>query len=214
MSICMYMWVGAEMDVHIFLESNEPSQGWLNLCISSSTYKMWCFGMRFVFLFETKQNICMANFAIKSFALWCKHLSWIHPRLVFPVRAPQIAHSPSQLIQTPAGSNFEGTLPAPFCHGDINLLSWWWTQSLASLLTHFLSYHLLAEWSVPHAGRGLPEETNVKTKKVKERTTTCIREAEKKGDAGFYSKVTFSITVAQDGMRLNGIRAHGRCINI
>lgn len=169
--------------------------------------------MRFVFLFETKQNIWIAKFAIKSFALWCKHLSWIHPRLVFPVRAPQIAHSPSQLIQTPAGSNFEGTLPAPFCHGDINLLSWWWTQSLASLLTHFLSYHLLAEWSVPHAGRGWPEETNGKPKKWKKEQPRAS-ERPKKGDAGFYSKVTFSITVAQDGMRLNGIRAHGRCINI
>lgn len=70
------------------------------------------------------------------------------------------SRSSSQLVQTPAGGNFWCTLPVLFCLGDRNLPSWWWTQSLASLLTHFLSNHLLTEWSGLYAGCSMPEETN------------------------------------------------------
>lgn len=103
------------------------------------------------------------------------------------------SHSSSQLVQTPAGSNFWGTLPVPFCLGDINLPSWWWTQSLASLLTHFLSYHLLTEWSGPHAGCSMPEETNGIQSKTcfKKRTTLCTTEVEKKVMQGFTGKRPF-----------------------
>lgn len=108
------------------------------------------------------------------------------------------SHSSSQLVQTPAGGNFWCTLPVLFCLGDINLPSWWWTQSLASLLTHFLSNHLLTEWSGLHAGCSMPEETNgIQSKIKKKKDNPLHHRGRKKGDAGFYGKATFSITVVQ-----------------
>lgn len=116
------------------------------------------------------------------------------------------SHSSSQLVRTPAGSNFGGILPVPFCLGDINLPSWWWTQSLAPLLTRFffLSYHLLTEWSGPHAGCSLPEETNRIRSKTKKKEYPSAPQRYKRGDAGFYGKVTFSITVALTGWHSTG----------
>lgn len=123
------------------------------------------------------------------------------------------SHRSSQLLRTPAGSNFGGILPVPFCLGDINLPSWWWTQSLALLLTHFLSYHLLTEWSGPHAGCSLPEETNGIQSKMKKRNIPLHHRGGKKVMQGFIGEWPFqSLSHRQNDTQQDP--SCGRCINI
>lgn len=143
---------------------------------------------------------------MKSFVLFHKHLSWIHLRHVFPVPRHSDSHSTSQLLRTPAGSNFGGILPVLFCLEDINLPSWWWTQSLAPLNTHFLSYHLLTEWSWPRAGCNLPQETNGMQSKMKIGTSLCTTLVEKRWCRVLWESDLFN-HCRTDRMTLNRIQA-------